>query len=524
MIKFLNRFGFWISLVVCGIVYLSLAYKNPFKDNNLIPNLEPSPDVFYYSVPAWNFVHGRGFKMEAFGVQIPPLPTPLYSIYLIPFFKIFNDVRSYYYANLVLGIISIYLFLKLVINFFSKEKLFLAFCLGLIFVTNFYFYNLPTLLMSENILIPLTLMLVILTFRKLNISNFIFTLLVMGILAFTKISTFPTLLICSLVLLVKLFKSKFWKKLPKIILLGLGILILTGVTVAFIKIARPAIKELPSASAGFSLKFISKTLPIYLKEFLGIGGSYLWYQNQQIETIMSVACLIGLVLGLVFKKYRNKILVLLGVILGVTVFHSMMSYPEGRYISVVIPLYLIFAGVIFDKLKSKVWLVIFMAIYFLSRYTVNGFYERKITSLKRQILNNRLEENEKPWHHIAITRLNNYFSDKKNVYLGTLLNPFYIMYFGNGNYNFLPLSPGQEFAGPGKGFIDKYLEKDKTVANLYKRILNEGNELYVTNYYLTYYKGNMDSQYYDLEKVFWFTQVDEGCLGECKLYKLELKK
>ena len=112
MVQFLNRFGFWISLVICFLVYLALAYKNPFKENNLISNLEPSPDVFYYSVPAWNFIQGYGFKMMAFGKEISQLTTPFYGIYLLPFFVIFKDVRSYYFANLLLGFLSIVLFLN----------------------------------------------------------------------------------------------------------------------------------------------------------------------------------------------------------------------------------------------------------------------------------------------------------------------------------------------------------------------------------------------------------------------------
>lgn len=524
MIKFFNRFGFWFSLVVCGIVYLSLAYKNPFKDNNLISNLEPPPDVFYYSVPGWNLVHGGGFKMKAFDIEIGKLPTPFYGFYLAPFFGVFNDVRSYYFANLLLGFVSIFLFLKLAEVLFGKEKWFFIFGLGLVLVTNFYFYNLPTLLMAENILIPLTLLAVLLAFKKLDVFSFTLSLLVMGVLAFTKVSTFPTLLVCGVVLLIKLIKSKFWKKVSKVNLWLLGSLLLVILTVSFVKVALPAIKELPSALGGFSPRFVRVTLPIFLKEFTGTGGSYLWYNNQQIEKFVAIISLFGLVFGLFLKKYRSKVFVLVSIIFGVTLFHSMMSYPEGRYISVVIPLFILLAGIVLDKLKYNFLVVVFLGMYFLSRGTVNGFYERKITSLKRQALNNQLEENEVPWNHVAIESFNDYFKDKKDVYLGTILNPFYIMFFGNGNYNFLPLSPNQEFSGPGKGFIERYLEKDKTIVDLYKRILTEGKELYVTNYYLTYYKGGLDAQYYGLEKVFKFTQVKDGCLGECKLYKLELKK
>ena len=112
MIKFLEKYGFWISALICFLIYLALAYKNPFKTNSLISNLEPPPDVFYYSVPAWNFAHGNGFKLMAFDKEISQLTTPFYGIYLVPFFAVVNDVRSYYFANIILGVVSIYLFLK----------------------------------------------------------------------------------------------------------------------------------------------------------------------------------------------------------------------------------------------------------------------------------------------------------------------------------------------------------------------------------------------------------------------------
>ncbi len=521
---FLNKNSFLIAFIFLAFIYLSLAFKNPYKTNNLISNLEPSPDVFYYSVPAWNLVHEKGFKMEAFGIEIGKLSTPLYSFYLTPFFLVFDDVRSYYFANLVLCFISIYLFLILAETFFEKEKYFLKFALGLVLVTNFYFYNLPTLLMAENILIPLTLVAVILSLKKIDLLNFILSLVVIVLLAFTKLSSFPVVLVMGVVLLIKVIKSKFIYKIPKKWCLFLGVLFILITSITFIKIVLPNAKALPASSGLFSINFIKKTLPIFLKEFIGVDGSYLWYNNQQLEQIICFFCLGGMFLGLFLKKYRSNILILASVIFGVTLFHSMMSYPEGRYISTVIPLFLLFSGIILIRFKNSIWIILFLGMYLLTRGTVNGFYERKATSLKRQILNNQLEQNEIPWSYIAIQNINEYFKDKKDVYLGTALNPFYVMFFGNENYNFLPLSKGQEFSGPGKGFIDRYFEKDKTVVDLYKNLLNQGKEIYVTNYYLTYYKGSLDSQYYSLEKVFRFIQVKSGCLDECKLYKLELKK
>lgn len=510
--------------VFLSFIYLCLAFKNPFKTNNLISNLEPSPDVFYYSVPAWNLAHGSGFKMEAFGIEIKKLSTPLYSLYLYPFFLIFNDVRSYYFANLILCFVSIFLFLKLVEVFFGKEKQFLKFALGLVFITNFYFYNLPTLLMAENILIPLTLAAIILMLKKLTLPTFALNLLIIILLAFTKLSSFPVLLVQIIVLLYKIIKSKFINKIPKKWYLFLSILFVLIMGIAFIKIVLPSAKIFSVSSGVFSIHFIKKTLPIFLKEFIGIDGSYLWYNNQQLEKIIGLICLGGMFFGLFLKKHRSNVLILISVIFGVVLFHSMMSFPEGRYLSTVVPLFLLFSGIILARFKSPVWIFLFLGMYFLTKGTVNGFYERKATSLKRQILNNQLEENEVPWNYRAVSSINDYLKDKKDVYLGTLINPFYIMFFGNGNYKFLPLSNRQEFAGVGKGFIDKYFEKDKSLIDLYKNLLMQGKEIYVTNYYLTYYKGSLDSDYYSFEKVFKFTQVKDGCLGECKIYKLDLLK
>lgn len=521
---FFKRKASLILTVFIGLVYLSLAYRTPFKTNSLIPNLEPSPDVFYYSVPAWNLVHGNGFKMMAFGKEISKISTPIYGLYLSPFFAIFNDVRIYYYANLLLGFISIFLFLYLIEVFFGKNNFFLKLGLGFVLVTNFYFYNLPTLLMAENILIPLTFAAVILMFKKLDSKNLILNLIVIVLLAFTKMSSYPVILVQGIVLLCKIIKTKFWLKIPRKIGLILGAMFILVMGVAFVKIVLPGIKALPAASNNFSINYIEKTLPIYLKEFIGIDGKYLWFNNQQIEKMVGFICLAGIFLGLFLKKYRKNVLILISIIFGVTIFHSMMSFPEGRYISTVIPLFILCAGIIFKQLKHPVWIILFLGIYLLNRETVNGFHERKITSLKRQALNNQLEVNETPWNYMAMESINDYFKDKNGVYLGTLINPFYVMYFGNGNYSFLPLSLSQEFSGVGKGFIDKYFEDDKTVVELYKNLLTQGNEVYVTNYYLTYYKGSLDANYREIENTFKFTQVKDGCLGECKIYKLDLKK
>ena len=104
MVRFLNRFGFWISIIICVAIYLALAYKNPFNENSLIANLEPYPDTILYSFPAWNWVRGNGWNL---GVKekIVDITVPnTYGILLVPLMWIFKDIRSFYFTNLIFGI------------------------------------------------------------------------------------------------------------------------------------------------------------------------------------------------------------------------------------------------------------------------------------------------------------------------------------------------------------------------------------------------------------------------------------
>ena len=170
-----------LVLLMLGSLFLALAWRKPFETNTLVANLEPFPDTFYYSVPAWNWLQGRGYKMAYEGMEIARAVPPLYGIYLVPFFKVWGDVRSYYFANILLCLGSIVLFVSLVDKFFedSKIKASLVFLTGLILVTNFYFYNLPTLLMAENIQIFLILIAVNLLMRDLNLKRIIFLVLIL---------------------------------------------------------------------------------------------------------------------------------------------------------------------------------------------------------------------------------------------------------------------------------------------------------------------------------------------------------
>lgn len=521
----------WVFLVVSLLaLYLALAWKDPFKTNSLISNLEPFPDTFYYSVPVWNWLHGDGYKMAYEGMEIKKDVPHLYGIYLAPFFKIFNDVRSYYFANIILCFGSILLFVRLTAKFFEKSKIrwWLTALTGLILITNFYFYNLPTLMMAENLQIFLILATLNVMLEKFNLKNVVLSVILIGLMLLTKMSNLPVIACLFMWILVKILKTNFWKKYDKKTVTIVLFILIVLFGAFFWKYLYPNLILFTKGSWWFSPQFFKKFFPVYLSEFLGKNGHYLWYFNQQIENVAGYLALVGIIIGLIWNKYREKTLILVSVILAVVVFHSFLYFPEGRYISVVIPLYIIFIGMIpelLSKIKLGVLSVVIIALMYLGlRQNINNFPDRKITSLKRQIMDNQREENEIPWNYMAIENYNIFFKTKdENVYLGTLLPPFNFMFFGNGNYKYLPITEKQELAD-SRGLSSQMYRESGSVLNYYEYLLKSGKKVYVSNYFLDNNPGVWAAELKELEDKFAFTQVADGCMGICKIYKVDLRK
>lgn len=503
-------------------MFLSLAWKEPFKLTNSIANLDPNPDTLYYSVPAWNFVHGQGFKMMAYGKEIIQGVPPLYGIYLIPFFALFNDVRSFYFANLILLGGAIWVFLLIAEKIFKDSRI--IFLLGFVLVTNFYFYNLPQLLMAENLLLLLTLVGFYLLLLPFSIKNLILITICSGLLWLTKLSAFPVIVVMLFWTLVNFVIGGYYKKISKKMLLAMLVLLLMMVVVVVIKVILPNWEMLIKGTIFFSFDFAKKHTPYFLSQFLGINGRYLGSTNQQVESIISVFAILGLTIGLVHKKFRKLCLMGLSMILSVVVFHSFMYYPEGRYISTVIPIFIIFAGVIPSVLPKKVsWLivVVMLGLYLGVKVNVNGFYERKATTLKRQVMNNRLRDFDTAWKYRAVQDINEAFKTKQEVYLATYIQPFYLWYFADKNINYLPISRRQDFS---ERFYDQQvISLDIEIANYIQKLLMDGKEVYISDYNSKAVKV-WEEDYEKLVKNFKVTEVRRGCYDWCNIYKLDLPK
>lgn len=522
---FVEKFGFYICLLFCITVYLSLAFKNPFATNSLISNLEPYPDTLFYSVPAWNFVHGKGFIMAVFGTEITNIVPPAYSIYLIPFFALFRDVRSFYWGNLLLGMASIIVF-GLIVDKIFKRNLLINLLLPFFLVTNFYFYNLPGLLMAENITVFFTLC----AFWVLISGNGIRTTILAGLVGMTllliKLSNLPLGLSFMFLYTIRIIAEN--KKIVNVIKHTLILVLFLALSLVNLNVFSMLNKQInPDTAVGFSDEYFIQNLSYYLNSLLGGKTVYLWYQEIFLDKFITIFALLGLGIGLWNKNTRRYTSYLGLMIVSLLLFMSFFYYPDSRYILAVLPLILFSVGFFFHWLSTKfnrsysLFLVCFvLGIYFFGNQYLDK-KEIRLISFKKQVGLNFLHK-EDPWNYLAIQNFNNYFRTKKeNIYLGTFLPPFYMNYFMNGNYKYLPISPNQEFSHGLKDYIGKIYSNNLILE--YNKLLNSDNDLYVSNYYLNNNPSLWNQDFNNLINNFNLEKVADGCYGSCNIYRLNPK-
>ncbi|MEI6533316.1 MAG: hypothetical protein WCO06_05755, partial [Candidatus Roizmanbacteria bacterium] len=195
------------------ILFVLLSYKDAFSVRTLVPNVEPYPDSLYYSIPAWNFVSGKGFNMNVYGMKGVSIVPPLYSFYLIPFFAIVRDIRVYYFANMILSIGSYLIFSFIVYKQFvsSNRKLVILGTLQFLYTTSFYIYTMPSLLMAENPSLFLILLSMVLFTLPRNKPTIIFFVIVSFAQMLIKFSNIPLTLCLLFLYAIHLYKQRLYR-------------------------------------------------------------------------------------------------------------------------------------------------------------------------------------------------------------------------------------------------------------------------------------------------------------------------
>lgn len=539
-----------LMFFACLLTFAILLMKNPFSQRSLIPNLEPYPDSIHYLNPVKSFIEGNGFTIEREGRTFKPTVPFLYSLTLVPGYAIYNDVRVFYFTNILLaftGFVFFYIFLKRI-----SENKYIPPLLSFFYVTNYFIFWYPNLPMAENLGLTLFNLSLFLLTSKSSLKNIILVSITAVSLYATKYANFTLSAVLVIAYFIKIYlpgSEKLDKKLilkrskPALTLILTSVLtlliffaaeyLIRGESV-FLKIQHliePLVSppktavDLNLSNPWFSYSYFNRNFPVYTSSLIGTPVRFLWDYTPLLPKYLSVMAIAGLLAGLIYRSFRFIGIYLFLFILAPILFLSTFYTVDTRYIYHVIPAEI--AGItlllnIIYKLSlkiKKIYLFYVLLILLFGFYSLTNF-----TRLKYQAVLN-LKYAETPWNYLSVQNFNNFFKDSSsNNILITAMNPYYIDFYISKNppssYKLLPLSTEQEFSGIRE---IAWGEEDYTdFINIYKKYLNNNYNLYVSNAGLgnepyLHRDFNLIKENFELEK------VNEGCLDTCNIYKLKLK-
>lgn len=512
------------------VIFLVLAYQDPFSTRSLVANLEPYPDTLYYSIPAWNLVnHGRFDMSSQTGkIMVENIVSPLYSLYLAPFFLIARDVRIFYFANIVLAILTI-LFTYLSLRIVNKGKLglLLTFLGGVILVTNEIFYKLPSLLMAENFSIFVLSFYTYLLFKYRKSLGAILAGLSFAIFPLIKTSNIALGVVFLIFYSFRYFSTSFRKYFFGTASISVLLVICFFLKTNIVENANTIATN--SAIQLMSIKYFATNFISYLQIILGDKGPFLWAQHRLFSREVSLFVFFGFFSVIRDKNYRFFTLAAISTIVILIVFQSFFVIVDLRYIITLLPLFVIGFSLSLSKIndfiatKSKTIFrvsLLVLIVAFADMYLLPNAHNTFLR-MKRQIGINFIHT-ENPWNYLSIIHFNSYFArERKNdPILMTVLPIYYVEYFANGSYSLLPLSKNQEFFLHRGGWND-FFEK-KEINETIDTLLAKKVPLYVSNAYITN-NQNWIADYEKLKKRYKFTLANQGCEGWCDIYKINMR-
>ncbi|GIK83852.1 MAG: hypothetical protein BroJett025_04740 [Patescibacteria group bacterium] len=469
-------------------------------------------------------------SIEGIKAEVPPAyPFTLAIGYLIN-----NDVRTFYFINILLALFSLLLLYKISQNFF-KNKYITTFILFL-YVTNYFSYWYPTLAMAENLLVPLFLLsILILQQKKLSITTSVFAgVLAAGFYA-TKYAYAPLTVTFPILYILKVWnENKSLKErsrlilsaaIPGALILGklVGVVELIGVLneVSNGSLDKNSSTTVTSGNSYFSINYFTKNIGEYSHALVGKSQRFLWDNTPLTERWIALPGIFGLLINLRKKQFiYAKVWLIIAVIVQL-LFMSTFYVVDIRYLYHLLPILLLGFGFFLQHLyatlfKDKILFFSFLSTLLLI-YAVTNF-----TRLKSVIMVN-LKYNETPWNYLAQNELNSYFDNLKETdtkpILVTLDAPFFTDNYSNNTYTTLPLNEKQDFNGNMKEVwgSNNYIN----LLELYKTKITNGDNLYVTNYRINA-SDSFQKSYKTISEKFQLKQVHSGCYNLCNIYKLEL--
>lgn len=530
-----KKWPLFFSIIVLAL----LLFRNPFSTRTLIPNLEPWPDTFHYLSPARCLAEGRGFFMclpnQIGRKQNVP---PVYSLLLTPILVINNDVRWFYLLNVLLSLSSLTL-LYLIIKKITNNQFINALAL-FIYTTTYVTYWLPSLVMAENLLVPIFLGLIYLLLVKPSLKPSLLAGTLAASAYGTKYAALGLTAGYAPLYLFKVFieKRKKWLKLGTAFIFSLSLLYLAfggwQTVQTVLRFFKPIVHQ-AGLTDGISTaeqthtwysspENIIPSLKFYSKFILGEPLRILWDVRVLLPKFISLLAIAGLISGVFFKRHRflSLSLIWLGIIQLIPVLPFYAT--DGRYAITLFPTLILGLAIvlaIFDEFitkKIKLGHLITLALVFI----LGGIYlYPKLALLKKQLAVN-LKYAETPWIYLTTQEMNSYFAShefEQTPYLITLTSPYYLDYFGNHTYQTLPLGKWQDFRKESD--LVWGVPRDVELIEIYQQKLSAGHPVFVTNYG-TNAAAHFEHDYDIIFDTFDLELIQEGCYQQCNLYQLHL--
>ena len=534
-----------LGYFICLSILLLLLARNPFSTRTLIPNLDPFPDSIHYTNSAFSLLRGDGYVVQRQGSVMTPDVPLLYPVSLVPFFAVFQDVRAFYFTNVVLSLAAYTLFYRLIRYYFSKKRIQFILLFGYASSLTLAWYT--TLAMAENLILPLFLLALNLLIGKVSYSKAVLMALVCISFYATKYASIPLTISFTLVYTVKVFLDSSVKS-NRIKTLVIFLSSLTIVGFAFeafeyylhgknvLTQIYPLFKDVfiihsPSTSTAgpphnvfFSNEFIAGNIHSYLGWLVGKTLYILWRPTQILPTLWALPAFAGLFLGLTKLKWRYLAVALL-ISTGTTIAFMMTFYTtDGRYLYTAFPTIFLGLGFAISYITESVskqrlrglTILLPSAIFLLMAI-------QYLWPLKSAIMLN-LKYQETPWAYVSIKNLDSYLSSQsysQPPFVITPLPPHLLDFYLHSPVKLLPISTDQDFRSNLQDVWGNYDFSNLT--QLYIQLLQQQRTVYIATYGL----GRdelLHQAFAEIKANFVITKVDEGCHTQCEIYQLSLKE
>lgn len=499
-----------LLLLLAFFIYLVITLPALFDADHVMKNLEPYPDGMLFALGARNLSLGRGLKLVSNLGQVDFWVPPLYSLYLSIFYLFSKSIVTFYIANFILGLGTIFVIYLIIKKTTSN-------CLSLIAGLSIYFSHLivfwlPSLAMTENLTLFLFSILVLGLVEKKELNKILLVFISILGLLLVRFSVLPIILFGVLILLYQLRDKilNYKKQLIYMTISCLVVLILLFKVGILSNLIRTIVGALFNPQF-FNFSFVFLNAIYYVNSLLFSNGYFLWLP-MGLSSWSTVLIFISILYILLKQRKYQKLIILVGLFLSLFPLQLFFYSVDARYIIYAIILFSL-AGAWLVELSRKKKLVLGLLLI---SVLINVFYQR---ALLRQLIADNLLGRSTAWQYQAIKNFNSQLSDGDQII--TALPPFLLDAYQTKNYQALPLSQTQEFLQKGMYVWGSDVNYDNLIEG-YKQMLNEGNTLYFTNAYITH-QQSVVADFEQFKSQFDMDLVKEGCDQACNIYKLKIK-